>query len=49
MFVGVTNAMKGLNMIDANLDVITKDLNDHPEVIMEGLQSLLRAEGNIAG
>lgn len=36
-------------MIDANVEVISKDLDAHPEVIMEGLQSLLRAEGNISG
>lgn len=36
-------------MIDANVEVISKDLDAHPEVIMEGIQSLLRAEGNIQG
>ena len=49
MFVAIRNAIKGLHMIDANVEVISKDLDAHPEVIMEGIQSLLRAEGNIKG
>ena len=49
MFVAIRNAIKGLHMIDANVEVISKDLDAHPEVIMEGIQSLLRAEGNIQG
>jgi len=49
MFVALANANKGLSVIDANVEVISKNLEAHPEVIMEGLQSLLRAEGNISG
>lgn len=49
MFVAIVNANNGLSVIDANVEAISKDLEAHPEVIMEGIQSLLRAEGNVKG
>jgi len=37
---------RGLSKIEANPDVLTEDLEKHPEVISEGIQTILRREGN---
>lgn len=37
---------RGLSKIEANPDVIKTELEKHPEVIAEGIQTILRREGN---
>ncbi|MBI4139374.1 adenylosuccinate lyase [Candidatus Woesearchaeota archaeon] len=40
---------RGLSKIEANPVVLTEDLEKHPEVISEGIQTILRREGNKEG
>ncbi len=37
--------LRGLNKLDVNQDVIEKDLEMHPEVLAEAVQTLMRARG----
>ncbi len=37
---------RGLSKIEANPDVIRTELEKHPEIIAEGIQTILRREGN---
>ena len=39
------NLLKGLSKIEVNKHKITKDLQNHPEVIAEAIQTVLRREG----
>ena len=39
------NTLKGLSKIEANYKVIKTDLNSHPEILAEAIQSVLRREG----
>jgi len=39
------NTLKGLDKIEVNNEKISQDLRDHPEIISEGIQTILRREG----
>jgi len=41
---GITSLLKGLEKIEPNKEKISKDLNNHAEVIAEGIQTILRRE-----
>lgn len=44
-YLAYTSLLKGLNKININEEKIKKDLNNHPEVIAEAIQTILRREG----
>jgi adenylosuccinate lyase len=44
-YVAYTSLLKGLNKISVNEIKIKEDLNNHPEVITEAIQTILRREG----
>ena len=43
-YVAIKSMTRGISKISANIDVIRKDILSHPEIIGEGIQTLLRAE-----
>jgi len=46
--VGYTSLLKGLGKLDMNVDRVTEDLENRPEVIAEAVQTILRRE-NVSG
>jgi len=45
-YVAIKSMTRGISKISANIDVIRKDILSHPEIIGEGIQTLLRAENH---
>ena len=45
MCIAIDNVFKGLNKIQINQDVIQHDLHDNHIVVTEGIQTMLRKEG----
>ncbi len=45
-FVAINSMTRGVLKISANTEVIRKDILSHPEIIGEGIQTLLRAENH---
>jgi adenylosuccinate lyase len=43
--VAYKNILKGLNKLQPNIDVIMRDLESHPEILGEGVQTILRKYG----
>ncbi len=43
-FIAYRSVLKGFDKIEVNLKVIESDLNNHPEVIAEAIQTILRRE-----
>ena len=43
--VAYKNILKGLNKLQPNIDVIVRDLESHPEILGEGVQTILRKYG----
>jgi len=44
--IGYTSTMKGLGKVNPNLKCINEELDAHPEVLTEALQTILRKEGD---
>ena len=42
MYLALQKIIKGIKKLEPNVDVIIKDLNNHPEVLGEGIQCILR-------
>lgn len=42
---GIKSLLKGLSKLEVNIDVIKRELDNHPEVLAEALQTILRKVG----
>ncbi|MDO8548168.1 MAG: adenylosuccinate lyase [bacterium] len=49
LLVSYRSILKGLGRYSINDEVIMRALNEHPEVLSEALQNILRREGNVQG
>lgn len=43
--IGYRALLKGISKLDVNVDLIVADLNNHPEVLAEAIQTVMRKYG----